>query len=371
MRCTRQRTLFSAFVLVAALAASARAEVIGDIELLKQVAEKNRDNYGAISTWSATMDMTTTSCEPFKRNYTHHTVAEFIYSRPTNAIRWSQNTPHESSVKIDSNTIPSTSSRSYLLIDDLMFDYTDIWSADSQKTYRLMIEPPGTSANQSAHIDMNPLRTLTDHGEPWYDRLMFFYNTAHTGKHCLNYYVWEFGSLIILEGRATPPQKDYVRYVFDMNRGGNLVESLVQSAKETWQTTMTYDCDRFIFIPASCTRTCTIAADPATASQPTTTSPIIAAMRQSPAWETQQIRWTNNRVNVDVPASEFTLAKIGVKPTDTFHDPRTDKRTEAGPFLNDPQVLKEIALAVKIAQEKKTAQSATSQPTTSQPAGKF
>jgi len=118
---------------------------------------------------------------------------------------------------------------------------------------------------------------------------------------------------------------------------------------------VTYETVDGVVLPTSWMRTCDRPFH--TLTKPTTTQP------KRHEWGFEQILWIKNRVNMDVPAKDLTLAAIGVRPIDKFIDPRINQRVEVGPIINDPQALNEIVQAVKGKGKIPTSQPTTPAPT--------
>ena len=200
------------------------AEIHGDMELLKTVALANKSNFESILTWKSDVyeEMNAAIGDSYKRTLNSECV--MIYDQLEQAVRWNQ-TPQEYFIEEEGKRkIDETDSTAYyqssMFKKSSYYNYIGNWQSEDKRNYILSIKD-AKKAQGLSEFSFDPrLLLATPFGEPIYSRLMFLYeNVKDSDPGAVN--VSRSGDLVTLE---MANDKLIDKYVFDLSKGGTIVE---------------------------------------------------------------------------------------------------------------------------------------------------
>jgi hypothetical protein len=285
---------------------AARAGVEGDLELLQRTAMMIRENRDKIRYWqgSATINVDEKDRQGAWLRQEKRS-ASFWLSRDLDAVRWS--------MSIDSLKSPDAAGRlveaqGVLRRTDEMkkgqtfYRYRDYYiTREGENKKGLNIYPLERADRAAYSTTFDPMWYFTLKGLDMTDRLMFFFHEARNPE-IMPTKVWQEGRLVILE---IDSERVLSRHVFDLERGGNLIEYTgkeynVGSERRTWayeQQGGAWVPKEFLFVHEQS-----------------------VADASEWAWRDFRVTFAGNVVNQPIDPCEFTLESLGVKLGDRVSD---------------------------------------------------
>ena len=303
--------LFGIFVL-AGPSASAELGFRGDIELFKTLAMAQRDNAGRISSWQGSSRVEVIRADPngilLQDVSSHH----FIYSREHNATRWNL-TPEDRYVREGGELVArpfQDKKLSEMRKGDAFYKFNlGIETREGEKRGTLVIWPVQKAEEGVFSYSFDPMWYLTGEVTGWDDmanRLMEYYQRANDPNFTslyVSYTLIRDGPLVTLE-IENPTAEMASRYVFDLSKGGTLARYHATMKRNVQIMEWTYEEKDGVWIPK--------------------------AWRKAIEWDpphfegctryTRTAMFVENTLNRPVPASEFSLEKLGVKVGDMVSD---------------------------------------------------
>ena len=202
------------------------AEIHGDMELLKTVALANKSNYESILTWKCDIyeEINAAIGDSYKQTLNSECV--MVYDQLEQAVRWNK-TPQEHFIEEEGKRrIDETDNNNYynssMFKKATYYYYEGDWQPDepNNRFYILTIND-AKKAQGLSEFSFDPrLLLATPFGKPIYSRLMFLYeNVKDSDQDAVN--VSRSGDLVTLE---MSNDKLIDKYVFDLSKGGTIVE---------------------------------------------------------------------------------------------------------------------------------------------------
>jgi len=303
--------LFGTFVL-AATSAGAEPVFRGDTELLRMLATAQRDNAGRISSWQGSSRVEVIRADPngvlLQDAGEHH----FLYSREHNATRWNW-TPGDrhrrEEGKLVADPLPDKK-ESEMRKGDAFYKYNlGIETREGERRGALVIWPVQKAEEGVFSYSFDPMWYLTGEVTGWDDMangLMEYYRMANDPNFTslyVRYTLGRDGPLVTLD-IENPTAEMASRYVFDLSKGGTMARYHATMKRNVQVMEWTYEEKDGVWIPKAWRKV--IDWDP-------------------PHFEgctryTRTVTFVESTLNRPVPASEFSLEKLGVKVGDMVSD---------------------------------------------------
>ena len=214
-------------ILILILPDPSLAVVHGDAELLKNVALLHRGNFESILTLKgqAIEEMTSTQGDSY--DYMISNRCTFVYDQVSGAVRWNKQT-EKNHLLMDGKVgrDPDAGYSSAMVKDQTSYKYRALGRRDGKKTYHLVVGPQKFAARWGTSC-LDPRYFMSDPagGGDMHGRLMFLYEAANDPK-LGEWHVTQVGNSVTLAAHFVKDGDNTVRYVFDLSKGGNLVEYL-------------------------------------------------------------------------------------------------------------------------------------------------
>jgi hypothetical protein len=297
-------------VVVISLALPAAGVIEGDLELLKMTALAQRDNVQRISTWQGSSSVESSHEDAQGVSWREQSTFHFVFSRAHEATRWEW--------KGQSRYV-----RPGLTVGDKLVDPNWPWSwtnemrkgdafykywlgritKEGQRAGTLVIWPSREAEKGIFSYSFDPMWYLkgriTAGADDLAALLMEYYERA--GVYNRNWKINRDADLVIFEMRNEGVLN---RFVFDLSKGGSPIQVLIESSAGTQTREWIYEQRGDVWVPKSFTLTCDW-------------------LQPEPDGETKltrKITFTENVLNRPVAATEFSLAKLGVKAGDRVSD---------------------------------------------------
>ena len=295
----------------------------GDIELFKVLATAQRDNAERISSWQGSSRVEATRTDPNGIVYHDISVNHFIYGREHNATRWNW-TPVDRHTRIEGKLVATPledNKQNEMRKGDAFYTYNlGVTTKEGEKRGALVIWPVYQAEEGVFSSSFDPMWYLTGEWTGSDDlptRLMKFYQMAKDPNFTdpyAKYTLTRNGPLVALV-IENPTAVMTNRLVFDLSKGGTLA-SHHATWKENVQTLeWTYEDKEGIWIPKTVTRTMK-ERDPSSS--------------DGSIKYTKVVTFVENTLNEPVPASEFSLEKLGLKVGDMVSDHKLGVRYQYG-----------------------------------------
>lgn len=299
---------FIVFITVVSLTSQTCLAIIkGDVELLKTVALRHKANFESILTLKGEAFEERTSTQGDWYDYMMKNKCTYAYDQLKNAVRWNKEPQENHCINHgEPQTNILANYNSAMLKDGSYYEYTGCEQPENNKVlHNLVINSPKMASGSQSHcLDPRYLFNDTAVGTV-HNYLMFLYNNANV-EGPYNHYVKRDGDLVILQ--VSPDETRTERHVFDLSKGGNLVEYYNKSRNVVNTKSYTYEEKSGIWILKSYKWTNI---------NPRKNGEISKTMRT--------IKWSNSIVNVPFEEDEFTVEKLGVKVADHISDHRINK----------------------------------------------
>ena len=301
------------------------AEIHGDMELLKTVALANKSNYESILTWKCDVyeEINAAIGDSYKRTLNSECV--MVYDQLEQAVRWNK-TPQEHFIEEEGKRrIDETDNNNYynssMFKKATYYYYEGDWQPDepNNRFYILTIND-AKKAQGLSEFSFDPrLLLATPFGKPIYSRLMFLYeNVKDSDPGDAN--VSRSGDLVTLE---MSNDKLIDKYVFDLSKGGTIVEWYNYNKTNNVVNTLkcTYENKSGAWILKTYYKT---NYDP----------------RQEDIYtQTRLLKFNNSVVNVPFEDDEFTIEKMGIKNGEEVQDHIAGMSYMYGTIMSDLKVL--------------------------------
>jgi hypothetical protein len=294
----------------------------GDVELLKKAALLHKANFDSLLTWKGQATEEITGTGGGRPDYLARNKITFAYDQMRNAVRWNKDPQEFKAGPGAENYATEADHQSNMIIGDKSFYYSWTGQAkeDGARSYDLIVSGPEDVSEWKAYAFHFNVRWFFAHpvsDYPGDEELMRMYDIARkpkeemydekTGRR-LEGQVKQEGDLVILEVQLTldtEGNKAIYRDVYDLSRGGNLIECHNANADGDYLYTYEYEEKAGIWVPKSSTRA-------------STTKRSNGEYRRL----TRTVKWDSSAINVPFAEDEFTLAKMGMRPGDQIHDRR-------------------------------------------------
>ena len=285
-----------------------QALIKGDVELLKIVALKHKSNFESILTWKGEAFEEWTSTQGDWYDYMMKNKCTFAYDQLRGAVRWNKEPQENHCInhgELQTNILANYNSA--MLKDGSYYEYTGAEQPhkNNKVMYNLVINSPKMASGSQNHC-LDPRYLFNDTaGGTVHDYLMFLYNNANV-EGPFDQYIKRDGDLVILQ--VSPDETRTERHVYDLSKGGNLVEYYNKSRNVENTKSYTYEEKSGIWILKSYKWT------------------NINPRKNGEVFKsTRTINWSNSVVNVPFGEDEFTLEKLGVKHGDHISDHRVNR----------------------------------------------
>ena len=288
------------------VAPSARAEPVfrGDIELFRALAMVQRDNAERISSWQGSSRMEVTEADPNGILYLSNSSYNFIYAREHNATRW--NWTPEDRYRREGGKLVAAPLQDKKLNEmrkgDAFYKYNlGFETLEGEKRGTLVIWPVQKAEEGVYSTSFDPMWYLTGEVTGWDDmatELMEYYRMANDPNFTSSfarYTLTRDGPLVTLD-IENPTAEMTNRYVFDLSKGGTQIRYHATFKKNVQSIEWTYEEKEGVWIPKKCKKI--IDWDPPKSDGCTK--------------YTRTATFVESTLNHPVPASEFSLEKLGV-----------------------------------------------------------
>lgn len=329
----RQRALlawlFVLFGMGVLVVPSASDETVfrGDTELLRTLAKAQRDNAGRISTWQGSSRVEVTRTDPNGIMMRDVSAYHFIYAREHNATRWSW-TPEDRYTRIEGKLVATPledEKQNEMRKGDAFYTYNlGVTTNEGEKRGALVIWPAQKAEVGAYSTSFDPMWYLKGKWTGWDDMatgLMEYYHMANDPNFTIPYVRYTLireGHLVTLDIENTSADMTN-RYVFDLSKGGTLARYHASMKKNVQTIDWTYEEKEGAWIPKTVTKT--IERDPP---------------RQDGSTKyVRVVTFVENTLNEPVPASEFSLEKLGLKTGDLVSDHQLGMRYQYGGSQDD------------------------------------
>jgi hypothetical protein len=285
------------------------ALIKGDMELLKIVALKHKSNFESILTWKSEAFEERTSTQGDWYDYLMKNKCTFAYDRLRGAVRWNKEPQENHCINHGEPQIDILANyNSEMFKDGYYYEYTGCKQPhrNNEVAYNLVIDSPRAASGWQEH-GLDPRYLFNELAGPTvHDYLMFLYNNANV-EGPYDHYVKREGDLVTLQ--VSPDETRTERHVYDLSKGGNLVEYYNKSPRKVENTkSYTYEEKSGIWILKSYKWT------------------NINLRKNGEVFKsTRTINWSNSVVNVPFGEDEFTVEKLGVKHGDNISDHRVNR----------------------------------------------
>lgn len=300
---------FAVLIIVVSLNSPPCLAIIkGDVELLKIVALKHKSNYESILTWKGEAFEVRTSTQGDWLDYMMKNKCTFAYDQLQNDVRWNKEPQENHLINHGEPQIDILANyNSAMFKDGSYYKYTGAEQPhkNNKVVYDLVI---GTTkmASGSQNHGLDPRYLFNDTaGGTVHDYLMFLYKNANV-EGPFDQYIKREGDLVIFQ--VSPDETRTERNVYDLSRGGNLVEYYNKSRNVENTKSFIYEEKSGIWILKSYKWT-----------------NINPKKNGEVSKSTRTINWSNSVVNIPFEEDEFTLEKLGVKHGDKISDHRVNK----------------------------------------------
>jgi hypothetical protein len=307
-----RRSLFT-FGIVISVIVPANAVLKGDLELLKFTAMTHKDNRARIHTWQGHAQIETSQRDANGVMMKQTSSAVFLIDHNQEAKRWKW-TPIESWIRMEDKLVLDKRSiaeegKNEMAKGDAFYVYAPGYKTKEGETRNALViwpEGKGKARKQSYYDSFDPMWYLTGHMTKCTDdlpeRLMFYYREANNPELSEGT-VTRDGDLVVLEVRSDDLLN---RHEFDLSKGGNVVKYYAESPLEgTELREWTYEQKEGVWIPK------TFALEIKEWQSPDSRD-ITSRIRK--------VTFVENTLNRPIPASEFSLEKLGVKVGDRVTD---------------------------------------------------
>jgi hypothetical protein len=301
-----KRRVTGAMLLCMALAHCGQAADNAHIELIRMVAIRHKASTEEITTWQGNVSVHDLSLWGDSNRQETSSSASFVFDRAQGATRWNWTT--EQSVIAEKGKPPWRLPRSInnaMLKDGVLYRFRIHDAAKEKPPHRLAMHDPTKEPRAFLKNDFDPTWFLTNFGEDMSDRLMALYQWAKNPEEYpdFSYNLRREENLLTLE---LPRDTGINRYVFDLNKGCNLVSYYGRDPIVTEEWSYAYEQIEDIWVLNGIDYENT---------QKSETGESLRTFSKT-------IRWTQNKVNHALDPSEFSLEKLGVSPGDKVNDER-------------------------------------------------
>jgi len=301
------RVVLLTFAVAICLISPAKAGVEGDVELLKLTAMAHKDNRERICTWQGYVEIEQTYKDVNGVMLQQKAGTPFLLDRKQDAIRWKW-IPEQRLARKQGQLVPDgewLETVSSMTKDDAFYNYSHaITTVMGQKLNTLVIWPRAKARRYSTAECFNPMWYLTGHMTKCTDdlaeRLMFFYRQAKNPNFS-DVSVTRDGNLVILE---VGDEILLNHHEFDLSKGGNIVKYYAKSEKGTELRRWTYGQKDGVWVPKTFVF------------EHRLNSP----RRDGITARIRKVTFVEHTLNRPIPASEFSLEKLGVKVGDRVTD---------------------------------------------------
>jgi hypothetical protein len=285
---------------------SASAEPVfrGDIELFRALAMAQRDNAERISSWQGSSRVEVTRSDPNGILLRDTSAYHFIYAREHNATRWNW-TPEDRYTRKGGKLVADPledKKLNEMRKGDAFYKYDlGVETKEGEKRGALVIWPVQKAEEGAYSYSFDPMWYLTGEWTGWDDMatgLMEYYRMANDPNFTSSfarYSLTRDGPIVTLDGE-NPTADMASRYVFDLSKGGTLARYHATMKRNVQSIEWTYEEKDGLWIPKTCTKI--IDWDP--------------PKRDGCTKYTITVTFIESTLNHPVPASEFSLEKLGV-----------------------------------------------------------
>jgi hypothetical protein len=282
------------------------AIVHGDVELLKTVALKNKENFESLLTWKGEAFEERTSIQGDWYDYMMKNKCIFAYDHLQNAVRWNKKPQEYRFMNHGKSLVPELAfNNSAMFKGRFYYEYSGRQQPDDRKIvayFHLAINNPIVARGWGGHC-LDPRYFFADPGGATiHDKLMLIYNNANNPKQ-FEWYVKRAEDLVTLEVQFGEDNNKTEKCVYDLSAGGNMVEYYNKSPTAENTRKCEYEEKSGVWILKSYKKT-------------------NATHRKNGeiSRSTRTINWSNSVVNVPFEEDEFTAEKLGLKHGDHVSD---------------------------------------------------
>jgi hypothetical protein len=311
----------------------------GDVELLKKAALLHKANSDSLLTWKGQATEEITATGGGHPDYLVRNKITFAYDQIRNAVRWNTDPQEFHSGPGAEEYAAEADHQSNMVIGDKNYYYSWVGRTreDGTRSHDLVVGGPEYASQWQSyafHFNVRWFFANPVSDRPGDKELMRVYDHAQrpkekaydekTGRR-LEGQVKQEGDLVITEVQLTldtEGNKAIYRDVYDLSRGGNLIECHHVNPDGDHLHTYEYEERAGVWVPKSYTHVC-------------------KTKKSNGAYGrlTRTIKWDSSTVNVPFAEDEFTLAKMGMRPGDQIHDHRIDMRYTYTRTLADSNLL--------------------------------
>lgn len=288
------------------VASSARPEPVfrGDTELFRKLAMAQRDNAERISSWQGSSRLEVTRADPNGILLLSNSAYHFIHAREHNATRWNW-TPEDRYMREEGKLVAAPlqdKKLNEMRKGDSFYKYNlGVETMEGEKRGSLVIWPVQKAEEGVYSTSFDPMWYLTGEVTGWDDMatgLMEYYRMANDPNFTSSfarYALTRDGNLVTLD-IENPTAEMTNRYIFDLSKGGTLARYHATFKRNVQSIEWTYEEKEGVWIPKTCTKI--IERDP----------PQLDGCTKY----TRAVTFVESTLNHPVPASEFSLEKLGV-----------------------------------------------------------
>ncbi len=290
----------------------------GDVELFRVLAMAQRDNTERISSWQGSSRVQVTRADPNAMLLRETGVFDFVHAREHNATRWHW-TPEERYRREGGELVAKPEEDlklSEMRKSDAFYKYDlATKTREGERRGALVIWPVDKAEEGVYSYSFDPMWYLSGEmagRDNMAAELMKYYRMANDPNFTntfARYSLTRDGPLVTLDiENQTADMAN--RFVFDLSKGGTLTSYHGTKKRDVQSMKLTYDEKDGVWIPRTCTKN--IEWDP-------------------PHFEgctkyTRTVTFVESTLNDPVPASEFSLDKLGLQMGDKVSDHKLGTR---------------------------------------------
>ena len=288
------------------------AEIHGNAEWIRMVADLHRANTQSILTWKGRVVARYVHTRGPDYRYELTNDISFAYSREKNAVRWNSRTIEGKLLIGQTVSEPADAGyRAGMVRDDRFFRYFTMTTEKPDRAQELLIFEREKVREHLHDLDFDPTYFLKDDGRDIAQVLTALYEGAK--DHDVGeWYVDRVDNLVSLETRADGIVN---RYVFDVSKGGNMVSYYAKGSGEE-KCACGYQEHQGVWLLKSFDRSYVYQQDGKTMTVART------------------IQWQENAVNRPLEPNEFSIDAMGIKPGDYIQDVLLGVRFQYEPALD-------------------------------------
>lgn len=279
----------------------------GDKELLKKTANEFSANLDRLKTWQGQAEIVDTlERNDNKSHLFSKSKINFVLDRDADALRWTW-----TDIKNEPDGKENTKSAlNGMMKNGLIYRFSIPPNNRVISQVQVIPQPDDPMPIRGRGGQFNPMHYLKQMSYDTYGRLMWYYENGEALQHPV--LVKKNGTMIVLRVTIDEVVNEYT---FDTSKNCNLVKYYAKDSivEEDW--TIDFEKKGNMYIPISAKRKAT------------------TKREGYDEIDMISVRFIDNIVNAEIPADEFTLEKLGVRPGDIIYDHRTNLSYEYKPEM--------------------------------------